>query len=747
MNLAGSRKFILLTSAFFLIVSLHAQERMIIPMINGGFRFDGLLDDDCWKNIESLPMVVQSPGYGNEPSERTEAMLCYDNNYLYAGARLFDSEPDKILSLSRKRDESESMGDAFMLLLDTFNDKENGLGFATNPAGVRIDFTVSKDAMGKMMPNGEGPVSFSWNTFWDVKTSKNEEGWFVEMRIPLSSLRFKDSEGRVIMGLICARYIARLNEMDIFPSIPPNWGPLSHVRPSKSKEIVFEGIKSRKPFYIAPYAIGGRQLEQVLKPDGTGYQLDPDNKKLLLNGGLDVKYGITNNLTMDITVNTDFAQVESDDEQINLTRFSLFFPEKRTFFQERSSIFSFDFEPQTNLFYSRRIGLYEKDDEYEQVPIYGGVRITGMAGKWDLGILDMQTHAIEDLSSENFGIIRARRNVINESSYIGGVITSRISSQNRNFAYGLDGIFKIWENDYLNVKIARVSDSVELKTLSSDPMRYFLSWERFTNSGMNYNVTWTRSGRDFDPGIGFLTRNNYTYYHGALGYGWIPGEASILQDHKVGINISAFTDNADNSAQTFETMLTYDFTMKAGHFGMASLKRAYENVTDTFDLSKDTFVPTGKYNYTEFESHFNSTKSKRFNIGLDLWAGTYYGGNRFSYGLEPGLTFGSSLQMTVKYVQNFIHFNDRKSFYGGVVGLKTLLMLSTKMSVSAFVQYNSSDHAAVTNLRIRYNPREGNDFYIVFNEGRNTYRDLENPRLPVYSSRSLMLKYTYTFTL
>lgn len=746
--MSGSARTYILSSFFFISTfPAFSQERMVIPMINGEFRFDGIVNDECWKSIEPLQMITQSPVFGNAPSEKTEALFCYDNNYLYVGVRMFDSEPDKILALSKKRDEPETMGDVFMLLLDTFNDKENGLGFATNPAGIRDDFTVSKDAMGIMKPNGEGPVSFSWNTFWDVKTSQNAEGWFLEMRIPLSSLRFKDNEGQVIMGLICARYIARLNEMDIFPAIPPNWGQLSHVRPSKAKEILFQGIRSRKPFYIAPYAIGGKQWEQTLNTDGTGYEPDPDSRKLLLNGGLDVKYGLTNNLTMDITVNTDFAQVEADDEQINLTRFSLFFPEKRTFFQERSSIFSFDFEPQTSLFYSRRIGLYEKDDEYEQVPIYGGVRITGMAGKWDLGILDMQTRGIDDLSSENFGIIRARRNVINESSYIGAVLTSRVGVQERNFAYGLDGIFKIWENDYLNVKLARVSDSIGTKILSADPMRYFLSWERFTSSGLNYNFTWTRSGKNFDPGIGFQTRNNYSHYYGSLGYGWLPGEASFLQSHKVVINISAFTNNADNSAQTFETMLTYDFNMKSGHNGMASLKRAYENVTDTFELSKVSYVPQGKYNYTEFESHFNTTKSKRFNMGFDLWAGTYYGGNRFSYGFEPGVTLGSSLQMSIKYVQNVIHFNDRKSFNGGVVGLKALLMFSTTLSANAFVQYNSSEHSAVTNLRIRYNPREGNDFYIVFNEGRNTYREIENPRLPVFSSRSLMLKYTYTFTL
>jgi hypothetical protein len=282
------------------------------------------------------------------------------------------------------------------------------------------------------------------------------------------------------------------------------------------------------------------------------------DKSPKLNAGLDVKYGLTNNLTLDMTVNTDFAQVEADDEQINLTRFSLFFPEKRIFFQERSSVFAFDFEPGSSLFYSRRIGLHEG----KQVPIYGGARITGMAGKWDIGFLDMQTQAINpqdssitELTSENFGILRLRRQVINESSYVGGILTSRIGTDGSyNLTYGIDGIFKVSDNDYLNVKWAQVLDnSFQNKIFSLDPTRLYFNWSRFNQKGLNYNLTWSRSGKDFDPKIGFQMRSNYTHYFGGIGYGWIPGEASALQSHQVGFSAMAYTDNQDNSAQSFET--------------------------------------------------------------------------------------------------------------------------------------------------------------------------------------------------
>ncbi|MCX6255561.1 MAG: DUF5916 domain-containing protein [Bacteroidia bacterium] len=740
----------ILIGLFSPLTNIFSQERLTIPKIQGEFKFDGTVDDACWQNIEPLQMVMHTPTFGNQPTEKSEIMICYDNSYLYIGARLYDSNPSDMLISSKKRDESEVASEELMLIFDSFNDKENGLGFATTPTGLRSDFTISKDAMGMQEGPGEGLFNLSWNTFWDVKTTKNEQGWFAEMRIPFSSMRFKENDGKIVMGFICIRKIAHKNEIDVFPAIPPNWGESSVYRPSKSQEVVFEGLKSKKPFYIAPYIIGGTQLDNVLNETATGYDLDKSPK---LNAGLDVKYGLTNNLTMDLTVNTDFAQVEADDEQINLTRFSLFFPEKRTFFQERSSVFTFDFEPGSSLFYSRRIGLHNG----EQVPIYGGARITGMAGKWDIGFLDMQTQAINQeagsvdaLTSENFGILRLRRQVINENSYVGGIVTSRIGTDGSyNTAYGMDGIFKMSENDYLNVKWAQVMDKASRnKLFSLDPTRLFINWSRFTQKGLNYDFTWSRSGKDFNPKIGFQMRSNYTHYYGGLGYGWIPGEKSIIQNHGVRFGAMAFTDNLDNSAQSFETELSYDLSFKSGFSGMFALKHTYENVTDTFSFSKDSYVPAGKYGFNWIETHLNSPRTNKFTMGCDIFAGSFYDGTRFSFGLEPSWNVGSSLQLGLQYEHNFLNFSSRnQSFSGGVAGFKALVMFTTKTSISTFIQYNSAENAVITNFRFRYNPREGNDFYIVFNEGRNTYRDIENPRLPLFNNRSILLKYTYTFTL
>jgi len=200
--------------------------------------------------------------------------------------------------------------------------------------------------------------------------------------------------------------------------------------------------------------------------------------------------------------------------------------------------------------------------------------------------------------------------------------------------------------------------------------------------------------------------------------------------------------------QTLETVLSYDFRFKNDFNGMASFGRMYENVPDTFSFSNDAYVPGGDYGFYQLETHVNSPGTRRFLLGLDLFAGSFYDGRRISFGLEPSWNIGSTFQLAFSYDHNFLTFKNRnQSFSGGVAGLKALVMFTTKLSVSTFVQYNSADNSMITNFRFRYNPGEGNDLYIVFNEGRSTYRDIDEPRLPVFSNRSFLIKYTYTFTL
>ena len=339
---------------------ISTPERLTLPRLSQPIELDGLSTEPAWDTVAPLPVTMYQPTYRGTPTERTEIRIAYDGEYLYASGRFYDAEPDGIRSNSLYRDRY-SGDDTFALVLDTFNDNENALWFYTSPAGVRFDQAVANDAEF----SGGRPINESWNTHWDVATVQTDEGWFAEMRIPYSSLGFQDNNGRVVMGMIAYRFIARKNERHVFPAIAPNWN-MGFAKPSVAQDVVLEGVASQKPLYITPYTLGGFSQNAVLNDPETAYDRHESFTRDL---GLDLKYNLTNNLTFDATVNTDFAQVEADDQQVNLTRFSLFFPEKRQFFQERAGIFAFNFGFQDRLFHSRRISL---NDDGEAVRIFTG---------------------------------------------------------------------------------------------------------------------------------------------------------------------------------------------------------------------------------------------------------------------------------------------------------------------------------------------------------------------------------------
>ena len=417
----SARRFSLFLSLALLYIptgtvtaQIRTETPVTIPRLNSPIDFDGFSDEPAWEQIEPLPLTVYQPVFQAPPTERTEIRVAYDNDYLYVAGRMYDSDPENIRGNSLYRDEYAG-DDVLAIILDSFNDNENSLWFSTTPTGVRFDWAVANDA--QISTDFRGTINRSWNTFWDAKSQTTDEGWFAEMRIPFSSLRFQDEEGRVVMGMAAYRYISRINERQLYPDTPPNW-QIGWAKASVMQDVVFEGVYSKKPLYVTPYILGGSDHRSRLNDAETLYNTSTDFTR---EAGIDLKYNLTSNLTMDLTVNTDFAQVEADDEQVNLTRLSLFFPEKRQFFQERAGIFGYATGSVDRLFYSRRIGL---DSDGNPVRILGGARVVGRIGDWDVGFIDMQTGDSDLLPSENFGVLRLRRQIVNPFSYAGGLVTS-----------------------------------------------------------------------------------------------------------------------------------------------------------------------------------------------------------------------------------------------------------------------------------------------------------------------------------
>jgi hypothetical protein len=710
-----------------------------LSRLSGPVTLDGFSDEAAWRDVRPLPMVMMEPNFGAEPSERSEILAGYDDRYLYLAGRLYDREPDRIVSNSKQRDSDNASCDWFGLIIDSFNDKQNAVAFFTTPAGLRWDAAVLNDGQGNR------PIDPSWNTFWDVATARDGRGWFAEFRIPFSSLRFQDRAGRVVMGLIVWRSIVRKNEWDIFPAIPPDWGFWSKFKPSRAQEVALEGVSSRRPLYIVPYLLGGLGQAASLNPDATGYGTHRDVRR---EAGLDLKYGLTSNLTLDATLNTDFAQVEADDEQVNLTRFSLFFPEKRLFFLERAAIFNFEFErlEQNRLFYSRRIGL----DDGRPVRIYGGARLVGRLGDWDLGALDLQTEASAGIPSTNFGVLRLRRQIVNPYSYAGGILTSRVGADGRfNLAYGLDATIRMCGDDYLIVRWAQTfSRDKPNQALSFDPAKILATWVRDNLKGFGYGLTYSRSGRDFDPELGFELRHDYTRVYAGAYYGWFPGERSPLLSHRLSLESLLYRRNGDGALETLNIGPNWYFTAKNGLKGYLSPYLEYEDVPEAFSLSPQALIPVGRYTFFNLAGELQSPSGKPLSALFDVVLGTFYDGRRVSLSANPVWSVSSSLSLDAAYQLSRADFPGRdERLTAHILRLRALYMFDTRLSVTAFVQYNRAAGTVIGNLRLRYNPREGVDLYLVYNESLNTSRFCFSPPLPLSSGRTLLFKYSYTFGL
>ena len=722
----------------FIACDTFSQNILDAPKITGPVILDGRVNEPAWQAITTLELKQQTPEFGKPPTERSEVRLAYDDNYLYLSGKFHLSDSSFYRGTTYKRDAMDGTTDYFGLNIDSYNDNENGLGFFTTPTGLRFDATVFNDAQ------TDASMSIDWNTFWDAASTKTSDGWEAEIRIPWTSLRFQDVDGETVMGITCWWYVSAKNEVGIFPLIPLNWGDMSMWKPSQTQEFRFKGLRSKKPLYLTPYVLGGYQEMHELNEGETMYDQDKDPR---FEAGLDLKFSLTSNLTVDLTANTDFAQVEADDQQVNLTRFSLFFPEKRQFFQERASIFDFSFEEFNRLFYSRKIGINDDDDA---VRIYGGARLQGRVNNHDVGFLSMQTEApFDSLLSENFSALRVRRQAFNPFSYLGGILVNRMDFKGKyNRAYGLDAIIRLFGDEYLVAKwVQSFEDGKSNEILSLDPARVYLFWERRRYDGLAYNFGYSRAGRDWSPGMGFELRENFNSFRGELSHGWLMGENSKflrLRAFARGFYVKDFITKKTQSAQIEPGV---QFETKTGWGFNASVVPTKEFVDESFDLG-DTEIPIGDYEFTQIKALAYTPFGSLLGFFADATVGQFYDGSLFSINIAPRYKVSPHINLEGFYGYNKGEFPERgESFDSHLARVKLEYLMNTKFSASAYLQYNSLDEVFVPNVRIRFNPKEGNDLYIVFNDLLNSNRQRELPHLPKSESRVVVVKYTYTFVL
>lgn len=733
-----------LNRLLFLFTLIHGvllaqnTEPMTIARIEG-VHFDGIVDEPSWDLITPLPMVQYEPQAGELPTEKTEIRIAYDDKYIYISMRAYDSDPKGIRATSLYRDRI-SGSDHLEVMLDTYNDNQTGYIFTTTPTGIRNDLSISNDGISSTISLGSS-FNRDFNTFWDAESTVNNQGWFTEIRIPFSSLRFQEIDGKVTMGFIIQRKIARKNERLVFPAVPPitNW---AFLRPSLAQKIVFTGIKPRKTLYVTPYILGSHKQNYYLNESESEY-IKNTNSKIDIGG--DVKFSITNNLTVDFTVNTDFAQAEADDQLVNLTRFSLFYPEKRQFFLERASVFDFKIGGMSRLFFSRRIGLTASG---EPVPIYGGVRVIGRNKGWDLGILDMQTQSIDTLNSENFGVLRVKKQVFNQNSFIGGMLTSRIDTQGRsNIVYGVDGLVRVSGDDYLSVEWAQTFDSKSTTNTSRDlkNSRLALELNRRRRQDFGYTLGVILSGENFNPGIGFVDRSDFKFGTAALSYTWLKTKGPFIW-HTLESFGNAYLSNSNQDLLSSEYGVDWSFSRRNLDNGNIRITKAYENLGSDFRLEDNVVIPIGQYEFVRVATNYSMAVDRTFRASLGFESGTFYDGWLHSISLSPSWYISKYIQLNLDYLYNYGVFKDLNEVLNfHVARLRIGTALDRKLSVNTLVQYNGAQDLFSLNARFRYNFREGQDLWIVFNSGYNTDRGMAIPRMPTINSQSILIKYLHTF--
>ena len=719
----------------------YLEDRLSIYSTEKSMVLDGKLEEEFWGELASMPFIRFRPDWG-ESDTRTTMKITFDSDYLYVGAIcLF---PDSVPVISRNLVRDGWQGDDFFTFhIDSYDDKQNAFVFSIYPPGSRFDMTISNDGI----ELGNSTFNGTYDMLWEGASAPLENGWSLEMKIPLSNLRFqRAADGNIYSNISGARTINGNNELYVFPAIPQEVQG-SIMRPSVKQPVIFSGLEPRKQLLVTPYVIAGRETNSQLNEEGTRYSKTMENVADL---GLDVRYSLSSKMTLDLTYNTDFSQVEADDQVVNLQRFSVIFPEKRRFFQEQAGLYEVKSGWPTQLFYSRNIGIFNG----QLVPILGGGRLNGKLGSWDLGFLSIQTRSNNlsdgtNLPSENFGALRLRKKVLNDRSFIGFLSTSRFRSGYQNLLWSGDAILNLKDELYLTTLASYALDS-DLGREISDNSQIFLGINNNVASGWIYDASYHYSGGTFNPGVGFLARSNFHKLYAQIDKGKFNrrGEG-ILQYTK----FTWFNTDLFYAADNFEFETWYSLTgLEARTFGNDNFEvfhiREYQRLTSPLNFSEDLFAEIGDHFFHYGLISYSPAQRRQFNHRFSSTYGSFYGGKRLSLQYSPSLNLGQHLNLTGTWRSNYLDFKDQEAGQTDwlhLIRVKVELALDLHLSGSILSQYNTNNKSFFNNARLRYNFRDGHDLYLVYNEIFNSDRMREDPVLPVSEQQTFVLKYIYTF--
>jgi len=690
--------------------------------VSDAIKIDGVLNESAWSLAEPASDFRQErPIEGSPASEKTEVRALFDDKNIYFGIRAFDSDAAQINARELVRDASFSNDDKVEILLDTYHDRRNAFRFAVNPLGTQQDALITDEGR---------DVNISWDAPWISEGRIDAVGYVVEIAIPLTTLRF--TEGIDTWGFNVARIIRRKNEESLWTSWQRSFG-LERV--SQAGELSgVEEIRRRRLREIKPYVTGEwREGVPLIGKNG----LDAGVRA---NAGIEVaKLGITSSLTAEFTVNPDFGQAEVDNQIVNLTRFSVFFPEKRDFFLENSGIFLFGRQGENQAFFTRRIGL---TDRGLPVSIDYGAKVTGKIGPYNIGFLQVQTRKLGQASTglgiprQQFSVLRVKRDIL-KRSYVGAILVNRqgattVGGGSYNRVGGADAEFNL--TDHYQIKAFWMGSATPGVRSSAGSSRIESIFE---NDLYRFITVYEDVGAKFNPEVGFIERNAIHQYFGQLAYKPRPKFIPHVQQMEFETQIEYYTDRA-GKLTTRQRELSWDTIFKnSSEFFLRPIEDVTDVLTEPFQIRPGIVIPVGTYRFNRPRVSYTSDLSKRIVFTVREHWGDFYSGTR--YETTGGITWrpNAHLLLDLSESHNRVRLregNFSTSLFAGRVNYN----FSRKLLTSALVQLSSAARVSVINVRLRYIYRPNSDFFVIYNQ--STGAGLERP------SYSLQIKLTRDFT-
>lgn len=686
---------------------------------------DGVvIGDEVWEKLTPIDRLIQTkPNAGFPASEKTEVRIGYTATTFYLSVICYDSEPSRLVVSDARRDATLDNTDSFLFILDTFHDRQNGFIFGTNPIGIEYDGQVDNEGQGNISQNRQqqgtiGGFNLNWDAAFTVKSIVGDFGWSAEFAIPLRTLRFASGQNQE-WGINFQRNIRKTNEIAYWAALPIQFD-LKRL----SLEGTLTGLNLQSPgnLKFIPYVLGKASKDFLTPPAETIYKPA---------FGADVKYSITSAVTLDLTYNTDFAQVEVDQQQINLDRFNLFFPEKRPFFLENAGQFSVGSPGEVDLFFSRRIGIGPNG---EIVPILGGARLSGKINNTNIGFLSMFTDNVDklDIEKNNFNVARINQQIGQRSS-LGGIFVNRNgleSDDDYNRAYAVDGKWGIGKKATISGYYAKTQTPGDSLNTQSFKIANNYEW-----NGVRATLAYTEVGEGFNPEVGYLFRSGFRKPE-ALIYKQVRmnGRYGLLE-LRPHISYRSYW-NYDNFLETSFLHVDNHWVWVGGLEIHTGINFTTEGVVKPFDISGVTVDP-GTYNHEEAQIVLMTNPSKMFYVNTRSILGGSFGGTRYlnsgTLGFRIGDKFNSEYNLAI---------NDLRLPNGSVVstllGARLSYSFTPRLNFQGFAQYNSTSDLWSFNLRFSLLEQANTGLFVVYN-------DIYTEGLP--NNRSFTIKYTHMIDL